>query len=501
MTQPRIPLDHELAIAQVSDYAIFMIDTVGRAASWNEGVRRVLGWSESEWLGQPAHVLFPPGEKHQAQQELATARQKGRANDDRWLIRKDGTRFFANGVTTSISQDGVQVGYLKVLRDQTHQHDIEEALRVADRRKDDFLATLAHELRNPLAPIRNGLHIMRRAGDNPEALERARGMMERQLGYVVHLIDDLMDISRITHGKLELRLQTLRLAAVIDSAVEMARTAIEAEAHELVVEPVEPQVRVEGDLTRLAQVFANLLINAAKYTERGGRITLHTKRTARHAEVLVTDTGIGLSQDALEHVFEMFSQLNRKPDVPQGLGIGLGLARALVDMHGGTISASSAGPGEGTTFTVRLPLAATEVASTGTAEEAVPIAVDRRRVLVVDDNADSAESLATLLRMSGHEACTAYDGAHALEVAEQFRPDVVLLDIGMPRMDGFEAARRIRRRPWGQGVLLLAMTGWGQEADRQRSREAGIAHHLVKPVDPQMVERLLADLSSVAALD
>lgn len=331
-----------------------MADAEGYAASWNEGVLHTLGWTETEWIGQPAHVLFPPEDRQDAYRELETAKELGQANDDRWLVRKDGGRFFANGVTTAIHRDGQHVGFMKVLRDETREHEQTQALRLADRRKDNFLATLAHELRNPLAPIRNGLHIIQRAND-PAVIERARSMMERQLGYLIHLIDDLMDVSRISHGKLELRLGPVMLSAIVQSAAEMARTIIEAEHHTLIIEIPEEPIRFEADLTRITQVIANLLINAAKYTERGGKITLHAKTEDNWIIISVSDTGIGLAAEALEDVFELFSQSEQRPGAPAGMGIGLSLARSLVQMHGGTIHATSAGRGKGATFTVRLP--------------------------------------------------------------------------------------------------------------------------------------------------
>lgn len=351
----RIPLDCDLAVSQVRDYAIFMADAHGRTASWNEGVQQVIGWPEQEWVGQPAHVLFPPDEREDAYRELETAKREGRANNDRWLVRNDGRRFYAHGATTAIFRDGRHVGFLKVLRDRTREHEYEEALRIADRRKNNFLAMLAHELRNPLGPIRSGLHIMQEARHNAAVLEQVREMMARQLGYLIHLIDDLMDVSRITHGKLELRPGPVLLSAIIESAVEMARGMIEVQGHSLEVNLPPRPVRFEGDLTRLTQVFANLLINAAKYTERGGRIVLNATADEDWVVVDVVDNGIGLSAEALEDVFEMFSQFAQKPDAPVGLGIGLALARSLVQMHGGSIKASSDGRGRGATFTVCLP--------------------------------------------------------------------------------------------------------------------------------------------------
>ncbi len=369
-----------------------------------------------------------------------------------------------------------------------------EQLRQADRKKDEFLATLAHELRNPLAPLRNGLEIMRLAGDDPEAVAKARAVMGRQLGQLVRLVDDLLDVSRIARSKVKLRKERVELAAAVRQALETSRPLIEAAGHELrVTLPAEP-VCVDADAARLAQVFSNLLNNAAKYTERGGRIWLTVERKGGEAVVAVRDTGVGIPAEHLPHVFEMFSQVERSLERSQGgLGIGLSLVRGLVEMHGGSVEARSEGPGQGSEFVVRLPVAGAPPAQRqGPDGDGEAQAAGRRRVLVVDDNEDAASSLGTLLRMMGHDVCTASAGSQALELARSYRPEVVLLDIGLPQMDGYEVARRLRQQPWGRAVRLIALTGWGQEQDRQRAREAGLDEHLVKPVEPAALERLLA---------
>ncbi len=370
--------------------------------------------------------------------------------------------------------------------------------READRRKDEFLAILAHELRNPLAPIRNSLHILRLGARNDPTAERVTEMMERQVNHMVRLVDDLMEVSRITRGKIELRKEPVEVAAVVRSAVETSRPLIEAAGHQLTVAvPPEP-LTLEGDPVRLAQVFANLLNNAAKYTEDGGRICLTVRREGGDAiAVSVRDTGIGISADMLPRVFELFTQVDRSTRRAQGgLGIGLTLVKSLVEMHGGSVEARSDGRGKGSEFVVRLPLAAApRRAGAPAPEEEGPSAVlVLRRVLVVDDNRDAAESLAMLLKLLGSEVHVAYDGPGALEALRTYRPSVVLLDIGMPGMDGHEVARRIRRQPELQDVTLIALTGWGQEEDRRRSQEAGFDYHLIKPVDVGALETLLSSL-------
>jgi CheY-like chemotaxis protein len=365
-------------------------------------------------------------------------------------------------------------------------------LREADRRKDEFLATLAHELRNPLAPIRTGLKIMQMAGDNQAAVEQARAMMERQLRQMVRLIDDLLDVSRITRGKLELRKCRADLSEVIQSAVEASRPPIEAAGVELTVAVPTDPVYVDADVTRLAQVFTNLLNNAAKFTERGGHVWLTADRQGSDVVVTIRDTGIGIPADMLSKVFDLFAQVDRSLERSRGgLGIGLTLARRLVALHGGTVAAHSAGPGHGTELVVRLPVAepppAAEVPLNGAA---APNA--RLRILVADDNHDAADSLQMMLGILGHEVRAAHDGREAVRAAEEFRPDVAFLDIGMPGLNGYDVARAVRSRPWGRDVTLVALTGWGQEEDHRRSREAGFDQHLVKPVDPEVLQQTLA---------
>ena len=385
--------------------------------------------------------------------------------------------------------------------DSTRLRLAEQALRDADRRKDVFLATLAHELRNPLAPIRNGLQVIRLAGCDG-TVEKARSMMERQLGQMVRLVDDLLDVSRVTTGKLTLSRERVELRAVIDVAVETARPVIEHAAHDFAVGVPDEPIFVDGDVTRLAQAVSNLLTNSAKYTHRGGHIRLTVRREGGSAVVSVRDDGIGIPPAMLDKVFVMFTQVDRTLEkTTGGLGIGLSLVKGLVEMHGGTIEARSEGEGKGSEFVVRLPvLTHTPAGADGhhnRAEEGVP--TGRRRILVVDDNADSADSLAQLLELLGNEVRTAYDGQAGVAAAGEFRPAVMLCDIGMPKLNGYEAVRRVRAEEWGKGMVLVALTGWGQDDDRQRSAEAGFDHHLVKPVEFAALTKLLADLRPASA--
>jgi PAS domain S-box-containing protein len=367
-----------------------------------------------------------------------------------------------------------------------------DELAQANKRKTEFLATLAHELRNPLAPLSNGLHLMRLAGGKPEMLEKTRQMMERQVQHMVHLVDDLLDVARISTGKVELRRQAMDLKDVVATAVETSGSLIESAGHKLVVDlPPEP-LAMDADPTRIAQVVSNLLNNAAKYTPGGGAIALRVRRLGDDAVLSVTDTGVGIAPEALGKVFEMFAQVSSGEGRPQGgLGIGLSLVQSLVALHGGSVTAASAGRGQGSTFTVRLPLAA--AAQAGSASRPAPALhlPGQLRVLVVDDNTDAAESLGVLLEMEGHAAHIAHTGRDALAAAPGFAPDVVFLDIGLPDLSGYDVARQLRNMPAGEKALLVALTGWGTQEDRKRTRDAGFDRHLTKPAELTAVEELL----------
>jgi PAS domain S-box-containing protein len=370
-----------------------------------------------------------------------------------------------------------------------------QELKKADRSKDEFLAMLAHELRNPLAPLRNAVSVRRLGGHHPELVEKAWTMVERQVEHLSRLVDDLLDVSRITQGKIELRKQSVRLAEVVDRAVEDIGPFIEESGHTLMVALPPDPMDLEADPVRLCQILVNLLHNAAKYTERGGRIELSAERAGGDVLIRVRDTGVGIAPELLPRVFDLFSQAERSLDRSQGgLGIGLTLVRRLVEMHGGRVSAVSSGPGQGSEFTVRLPTlspapAAHKPAAPPSSEPA-PDAV-ARRVLLVDDNEDGAESLAMLLKAWGHEVTVAYTGAAALEAAQAQRPEVILLDIGLPGIDGYEVARRLRQQAGLEQTRLIAVTGYGQENDRLRSRAAGFDYHLVKPLDLSVLRELL----------
>jgi len=366
----------------------------------------------------------------------------------------------------------------------------------ADRRKDEFLATLAHELRNPLAPIRNWVNVLRLTGSD-ERGKHIWDMMDRQVSHMVRLVDDLMELSRITRGKIDLRLEAVELAPVIAAAVEASRPLIQEAKHVLTVDVPDEPMFVRADSVRMAQIISNLLNNAAKYTDDGGSISLSVRREGQQVAIVVKDTGIGISAEALPRVFDMFVQEDLRDHRPQaGLGIGLTLVRSLVEMHGGRVGARSDGPGKGSEFTVRLPLSAS--APPHPDNSVLPLRRPRRmtRVLVVDDNEDAAESLGALLRMMGADVRVALDGWRALEIFDEFKPSAVFLDLGMPDMDGFEVAHRIRSRPNTQDTVLIALTGWSQERDKRRTAEAGFNRHLAKPADLETLQSVLTSLAS-----
>lgn len=375
------------------------------------------------------------------------------------------------------------------------------ALQQADRRKDEFLATLAHELRNPLAPLRNGLQVMRLAGADANVVERARAMMERQLTQIIRLVDDLLDVNRISRGTFILRIERANLADIVHHALETCAPPIQDKQHRLTVSIPPAPIYVDADSARLSQALCNLLVNAAKFTPNGGEIRLDVRRNGGDAVISITDSGVGISPDMIDKVFEMFTQLDRSLETSQaGLGIGLSIVQRLVEMHGGIVEARSAGLGTGSEFIVKLPVAVVQAEDFKRINTSAPVGnVNSRRILIADDNEDAADSLAMMLSMMGNETRTAPDGLAALQIGATFAPEIVLLDIGMPKLNGYDAARRIRGEPWGARLVLVALTGRSQDEDRRLSHEAGFDFHLVKPVEPAALEKLLAIVPS--ALD
>jgi PAS domain S-box-containing protein len=484
-----------------------MIAPDGTLTEANHAPLAIAGLTRSDVIGKPFWDCYWWNYDPAVQDRLRAGFDRAARGE---IVRYDETIRIANNgraVIDLMLQPVFEGGQLRFVipsaADITERKQAEEKLRrlaaelsEADRRKDEFLATLAHELRNPLAPIRNGLELIKLAGGRAATVEKARSMMERQVTQMVRLVDDLMDVSRIRTGKLELRKERVPLVAVLNSAVETSRPLIEQMGHELTVTLPKQPLMVDADMTRLAQVFLNLLNNAAKYSDRGGHIRLNVERQGSDVVVTVTDTGIGLAANQLPHIFEMFTQIGGSLERSQGgLGIGLMLVKRLVDMHGGGVEAKSEGPGMGSEFVVRLPVVIEASQAQVSGDDDEPAAPESSlRILIVDDNRDAADSLSEMLKVMGNDTRTAYDGQQGVDMAGEYRPDVILFDIGLPKLNGHEACRLIREQPWGKSVALIAVTGWGQDKDRRRSDEAGFDHHLVKPVDPQALMKLIAGL-------
>lgn len=456
----------------------------------NEAFLQMSGFSREDALGKTWQELTPveyhPISLKAVKQVITTGES---TPFEKQYLRKDGSRWWGLFAARRLGDEVVEF-----VLDVTERRQVEEALRATDRRKDEFLATLAHELRNPLAPLRNGLQIARLTGPADLRFQRTLDMMDRQLSHLVRLVDDLLDVGRISSGKLELRREPVNLAAALSTSIEATRTLIDNQHHELIYAPGEGEVTVLGDFDRLAQVFTNLLSNAARYTEPGGRISIEMDVQDDHAVVRITDTGIGIPHSETANVFDLFSQVrSHQGKFGGGLGIGLSLVKNIVALHGGTVNAHSSGPNQGSTFTVSLPLLkVAEHHLYAASSDQTPHDEHARRILVADDNRDTARSLAILLELMGHQVWTADDGQDALEKATKLEPDVIFLDLGMPRMDGFEAARRIRTLPVGHDTTIVALTGWGQESDRRRTLEAGFDKHLVKPVNTSQLREILA---------
>ncbi|WP_437635501.1 hybrid sensor histidine kinase/response regulator [Sorangium sp. So ce854] len=484
----------------VRDYAIIMLDPEGHVATWNAGAQQITGYSADEVIGSHVSRFYPADARERTWPEtvLASARRKGRFEDEGWRVRKDGSRFWASVVVTAIhGPDGELRGFSKITRDLTERKRLEQ-IESSARQMEEFVAMLAHELRNPLASISNVTSVLRPEGEASPEVAWAAGVMERQVGQLVRLVDDLLDVSRITRGKITLECKRVDLNDVVKRAVEASRAWIDAREQDLEVEvPVEPLL-VDGDLARLTQVVTNLLHNAAKYTPARGSIRVTLEADGANVTLRVRDNGVGIPPRLLPHVFDLFTQGDRSLDRAEGgLGIGLTIVRRLIDLHGGTVQALSDGPGRGSEFIVQLPRPARPLAPPARGAPAAPSG-ERLRVLVVDDNEDSAESMAMLLRRMGHEAHAVFDGPSAIELATRLRPDLVLLDIGMPGMTGHDVARALRSTPGLEGLSLFAMTGYGQESDRRATQEAGFDEHLVKPISVDVLRRHVGDIAARA---
>ncbi|WGS51534.1 PAS domain S-box protein [Paraburkholderia sp. D15] len=493
-----------LLVDSVKDYAIFMLDPDGNVISWNAGAARIKGFTREDIVGRHFSTFYPPEDVAAGKpaRELAIARQIGHVEDEGWRVRKDGTTFWANVNITAVYDESKRLrGFAKVTRDLTERRQREELERSGDRMR-KFLATLAHELRNPLAPVRNALGVMQLETGVSPTLARSRDLIDRQVTHLTRLVDDLLDVGRIMSDKVELRIAEVDLAEVVARGVEAARPFTDAHEQRVVTHLPRDPVFVRGDMTRLVQVLQNLLHNASKFSPTGSRIDVRGRIEHRMAVLEVRDGGCGIAPQALDRIFELFTQEKEGQPVGQaGLGIGLTLCKSLVEMHGGSIIASSDGLGCGSAFTVSLPLAATTSETPADTPGAAGDDVAPLRILLVDDNRDSADSLAMLLELKGHTVRIAYEGQQALDIAPRFAPHLAVIDLAMPKMDGFATLAGLHAYPELAGTMYAAMTGFGHASDVQRTREAGFHAHLVKPVELALFDDLLAQAEARRAGD
>ncbi|WP_415914561.1 PAS domain S-box protein [Paraburkholderia sp. J41] len=493
-----------LLVESVSDYAIFMLDPQGCVVSWNTGATNLNGYRPAEIVGQHFSVFFPPEDIAAGipERELRLARERGRFVTEGWRVRKDGSMFWGSVTLTAVrDHSGHLTGFAKVTRDMTESRRTDELEHSSEQMK-QFLAMLAHELRNPLAPVRNAVATMRLMESPSPEIERARDMIDRQITHLTRLVDDLLDVGRITSGRIELREAPLNVSEVIAHAIDAAQPFTAARSQRVEVRMADAPLTLTGDHTRLVQVLQNLLHNASKFSPDASRIVVDVQQTPRALQIQISDEGRGLRAGTAESIFGLFSQDRSMPGPAEnGLGIGLMLCRSLVELHGGTISAKSEGPGKGSTFSIRLPYAR---AATHPAHAALPTDSDAElaalaeqgvpalRVLIVDDNRDSADSLAMLLELKGHDVRAVYSAAQAREIVSAFTPDAALIDIAMPEIDGYAALRELRAVPLLANTLFAAMTGFGQAADVEQTRAAGFEKHLIKPVDVELFDEVLA---------
>lgn len=485
-----------LLVDGVQDYAIYMLDVRGHIVSWNAGAARMKGYQAAEVVGKHFSLFFPSEAVAAGvpQRNLQLALSEGRYEEEGWRARKDRSLFWADAILTVLRDgEGNHIGYAKITRDLSDQRKIAE-LEVANRQKNEFLAMLAHELRNPLAPIRTGLQLLKMQGIDGQTVDETTEIMERQLTHLVQLVDDLLDVSRIVSGKIALRKETLSLSEIIQAAAEEVQPTLDARGHELMVTLPQKPMLIEGDLVRLAQVLVNILANAAKFTPTPSQIWLSAERDGGRAVLRIRDTGIGIAPEALPKIFDLFVQEEASLARSEGgLGLGLTLSKRLVELHGGLISATSGGKGKGSEFVVRLPISNHPVAgSKPTDHQNGDSRRTQRRILVVDDNVDAAVAVSSLLRAWGHDVRLAHNGPAAIQLASEFRPKIILLDIGLPGMSGYDVARQLRSDPLHCGVLIAALTGYGQTEDKERSRDAGFDYHVIKPPELAALQAIVA---------
>jgi PAS domain S-box-containing protein len=530
-----------LLVENVQDHAIVQLDARGNVAGWNRGAERILGYAEQEILGKHCSCFFTPEDRERGmpQEQLKLARDMGHAENDNWLMRKDGARFWASGVTTALRDESHRLrGYSKILRDLTERKQLTEALRAraeelseTDRRKDEFLAMLAHELRNPLAPILSSLELLVRHGLDDPKLHGAVRTAVRQVRHMARLLDDLLDVSRITRGIITLQKKRVDLRTIINQAIETSRPRLEARKHRLTVSLTPESLAIEADVDRLEQVLVNLLNNAAKYTPTGGEVWVTADRgedfissaaaagdsTPRQCAIVrVRDNGIGIAPEMLPKIWDVFTQSERGLDRSEGgLGVGLTLVKRLVEMHQGNVAAHSDGRNQGVEFTLRFPLVEAGCDDdlsdlfgnldgafrANRLRDAVDVSFSPpgKNILLVDDNIDAARMLASLLELDGHRLHLIHHGDEALPAARELHPDVVLLDIGLPGLNGYEVARRLRKESWSKDLQIIAITGYAMKEDIHKARQAGFDHHLTKPVNVDALQGILVGAKEAAA--
>jgi len=486
-----------LLVQNVYDYAIFMLDTEGRVASWNVGANRIKGYASREIVGQHFSVFYPPEDRMTGKPErlLSIARDQGRVEDEGWRVRKDGTQFWASVTLTAVYDEHHQlVGFAKITRDMSERRHLEEVESSA-RRMNEFLATLAHELRNPLAPMFNATAIIEKHPDDSGLVKANLSVVLRQLRHLSRLVDDLLDVGRMAVGKLELRSTVIPIQAVLETGLEACLPLLAAKQQRINLQLCDENFHVFGDLTRLSQVLQNVLNNASKFSAEGTTIAVECKSWDKIGTISITDQGRGIPHDMLSDIFNLFVQVDEPGySATGGLGIGLSLCKSIIEKHAGSISATSAGPGKGSTFTIQLPIATQVSAPEEPYMTEPPVA--GMRILIVDDNQDAADSLGMLLQMDGHAIEVAYDGVSAIHKVSAFVPDVALIDLAMPDMDGYELIEELREFAKLDHTRFYALTGFSEAAVRDRVAEAGFNGHIVKPIDPAALKKTIFPVGS-----
>jgi PAS domain S-box-containing protein len=496
VSEMSIPVEdrYRLLVTHIEDYAIFMLDQNGCVSSWNIGAQNIKGYTSDEVIGKHFSIFYTPPdlERGAPYRALAVAKQKGKIVQEGWRVRKDGSLFWANVILTALYDDKHNlIGFAKITRDMTERKRLEE-LEASGQRINEFLAMLAHELRNPLAPIRNAVSILQIESGLPISAKNCRDIIDRQLTHMTRLVDDLLDIGRISTGKIVLHCKPIDIREAVLRSVESSRHFFNNKNQQFDVNIPDHDIIVNGDLTRLVQVIQNLLHNASKFTANGGFIMLTVHDEERSVAIKIADNGRGLTEKAIGEIFNLFVQDDAQLNPTEsGLGIGLTLCRSLVEMHGGAISAESAGKGTGSTFTVRLPKHSVQITDSYYDSNGRTTDHPIYKIMVVDDNHDSADSMAMFLTMMGHETRSVYNGKNAIALAKTFKPDIVLLDLAMPGLDGFQVRECLKEMPELAHTIISAMTGFGGDDARARSISTGFDEHLVKPVTPAAIKRVL----------